>query len=369
MRRVLHVLFDANLSGGQIFAQRLGVALREHGWESEYILPGEGPLTGLLDEAALKWSVVPMDGSPFRVAWRLRRAFAHDRPALVHTHLVLPSQFAARLAAASLRIPLVAHYHIAPGFPKSTLRRRAYLTIDQLGARWLTAMNVAVSESVADRLGGVSRRNSRVVPNGVPVPLAPRLEPSRKTVAVIGRIARAKGQDLALEAIATLARERPETFDLRIVGSALDHADQRFLAELMETAQARGLGARFEVSAAVQCMDNTYNEAWCVLIPSRSGEGMPLVMLEAMAAGIPTIATRLAGVPEVIVDNESGLLVPTEDVDGIVEALDSLLSDESRRQRIGNAARQCVIAKHTIERVAKDIAEIYAGACPEGLGP
>src|SRR5437016_3817049 len=149
MKRVLHVLFNADLSGGQILAQRLGVALRERGWDSQYLLPRLGPLTELLDAASLQWTVVRMDGGPLRVAWRLRDAFLQSQPTLVHTHLVLPTQLAARLATASLKMPAVVHYHVPPTFPPNRTRRSLYSIVDRVGANRLTACNIAVSREIA----------------------------------------------------------------------------------------------------------------------------------------------------------------------------------------------------------------------------
>lgn len=360
-RRVEHMLFDANLTGGQILALRLGEALRELGWESSYVLPEEGPLVELLDRSAQSWSVVPMAGNPLAVARAMRRHLVEHRPDVVHTHLVLPTQLAARMAARSAGIPVVTHYHIPPVLPSGRIRRVAYGLVDRLGADHLSAINVAVSEAVARSMRGLGIHNVNVVPNGVVIPESLRPAPKDRTVLVLGRIARAKGQDVAVAALALLAGGGRH-LRLRIVGAALNEADRAYLAELEEQVAGLGLAAQVEFAPASADVAATLAGAWCLVLASRAGEGMPLVVLEAMAAGKPVIGADVSGVPEVVEHERTGLLFAAGDAGALAQALTRLLDEPALAARLAATARDRVTQDFSIGETARRTADLYASA-------
>jgi glycosyltransferase involved in cell wall biosynthesis len=97
-----------------------------------------------------------------------------------------------------------------------------------------------------------------------------------------------------------------------------------------------------------------------VALPSRFGEGCPNALLEAMAAGKPVVAARTGGIPEVVVDGETGLLVPREDVDALRAALLRLAADPALRARMGAAGRERVEREFTVDRVVKDYEALYS---------
>lgn len=357
MRRVTHLLFDANLTGGQIFALRLGEALRQEGWESDYVLPGEGPLVALLEESGFAWHVVPMDGNPLPTAMRLRRHLRRNPPDVVHTHLVLPTQFAARLAAKSLRIPLVAHYHTSPTLPRGHLRSAVYRLIERIGANRLTGANVAVSDALARSLIPLGIRRLIVVPNGVVIPGATLPHPEGRTILVLGRIARAKGQDIAIRALAMLPKCMAAR--CRIVGEALTPDDQDFLDSLPPLSCQLAVGESVEILSATDAPQQHFEEAWCLALPSRSGEGMPLVILEAMAIGVPVVAACLAGVPEIVEDGVTGLLFEPEDPGGLASALERLDGDPALAKSIVTNARAKAEASFSIQVASNRVAGIY----------
>jgi glycosyltransferase involved in cell wall biosynthesis len=100
-----------------------------------------------------------------------------------------------------------------------------------------------------------------------------------------------------------------------------------------------------------------YHEANLFLFPSRH-EGMPNAVLEAMASGMPVVATRIAGNEELVLDGETGLLVPPEDVDALREALRHILVDANMRERMGSASRRYVADNYSWQRVAEQYAQI-----------
>jgi glycosyltransferase involved in cell wall biosynthesis len=94
-------------------------------------------------------------------------------------------------------------------------------------------------------------------------------------------------------------------------------------------------------------------------IDVRGGEGFPRTHLEAMAAGLPVVGTRIAGVPEQVVDGETGLLVAPGDADGLASALEALITDPERRARLGAAGRARVAEKFSTQAYVDGVTRVY----------
>lgn len=173
----------------------------------------------------------------------------------------------------------------------------------------------------------------RVIPNGVDLQKyrPARREWSPPRLLLVGRLVHQKGADLLLDALSDLSEY---SWQLTLVGDG----PQRPHLE----AQAARLGLQARVYFADwlegEALVAAYQQANLFVFPSRH-EGMPNVVLEAMSAGLPVVASRIAGNEELVVDGETGLLIPPEDVDALRRALETLLLDADLRQRMGAAAR------------------------------
>lgn len=100
-----------------------------------------------------------------------------------------------------------------------------------------------------------------------------------------------------------------------------------------------------------------------VLVLSTKGDNLPVAILEAMAAGVPVVATRSGGIPELVADGETGLLTEAGDADGLAAAIDSLGSDESRRRALGAAGRERAVREFEAGAVARRMVELYGTLC------
>jgi glycosyltransferase involved in cell wall biosynthesis len=177
-----------------------------------------------------------------------------------------------------------------------------------------------------------------IIPNGVDIELftSEGRDWNAAGVLSVGRVVHQKGLDLGLMALADL-KDLP--WEWRIVG------DGPQVAYLRETLAREGLEDRVEFIgwAGPAELVTEYRRASLFVFPSRH-EGMPNALLEAMASGLPVIATQIAGNEELVVPGETGILVPPDDPDALREALRGLLVDASERERMGRAARRRVEA-------------------------
>jgi glycosyltransferase involved in cell wall biosynthesis len=242
-----------------------------------------------------------------------------------------PTFFAAACGALSGR-PVIATVH-------TDLRR--YHELEPVPAGWWTAMKyalrhcaaiVAVSQGVRDSLRGFgldARRIHVVPPPGPPEQIARTSKRGCSRILTVAGLKPIKGVDVALEAAAKLS---DLDFEWNIVGDGPELARlRRQAADLQLLDRVKFVGFRSNPQSF-------YAAADLYVLPSRS-EGAGIVLLEALSAGLPIVATRCGSLAEHIVDDSVGQLVRNSDGDALAGAIRSLLSDPERRRRLGEAAR------------------------------
>lgn len=232
-----------------------------------------------------------------------------------------------------------------PGFDRATLGFHHALTGGLIRRLWRDADAVIAN---SDGLAQLARqhdphREIGSIPVGVD---AQRFSgktygPSGGTVEIlfVGRIVEQKGLDVLVRALASLAAA---SWRLTLVGDGVLRAEIAALARrhgLAERVVFKGWVAREDLAAILRGAD-------LFVLPSRE-EGMANAMMEAMASGLPVVATRIAGSSEVVVDGETGLLVPADDEGALGRALETLVADPTMRERMGRAGRARAEAHYT----------------------
>ena len=237
-------------------------------------------------------------------------------------------------------------------------------TIDAI-ARRSADIIVANSRAVAEDVGrreGVDPGRIRIIRNGVVLPppsdetgrLAARLAlgigPDGPVVGCIGTFKPGKGQTRVVTAMAALARRRPDAWLIFVGDGAERAAVER---------QARDAGLdRARFTGPVPDARTLY-DGFDLVVSASDAEGLPNVLLEAAAAGRPIVATAAGGTPEIVIDGETGLLVPVGDLDGLGRALGRLLDDGDLAARLGGAAREHVARTFGLERFVTETAALY----------
>ncbi len=195
-------------------------------------------------------------------------------------------------------------------------------------------------------------------PLGVdPEIFAPRQKPSTPEtfeILCVGRLTPAKGQHILIDAVERLIQDGRQV-QLRLVGSGPDEASLR---EHAAHSLARDCVV-FEGAINQDRIRDFYATADAFCLPSFA-EGLPVVLMEAMAMEIPCVSTYIAGIPELIRDGEDGLLVPASDLDALVKALASLMDDAELRRRIGKSGRARVVEDYDLRRNVERLAAIFA---------
>ncbi|MDY7081712.1 MAG: glycosyltransferase family 4 protein, partial [Halobacteria archaeon] len=133
--------------------------------------------------------------------------------------------------------------------------------------------------------------------------------------------------------------------------------DQR--SELEELANELEVDVRFEGHVDPENVNMYYQNASVFVYPSIEGEGLPNSVLEAMASGLPVVATDSGGLPTLVEDGETGYIVPMRDPDALAQHINQLLEDTERRVEMGRKAREYVIQNHSWDRIVDELENIY----------
>jgi glycosyltransferase involved in cell wall biosynthesis len=349
---IVHLVIGGDVAGGQLVALRLARAARARGDEVAFVAPERGAFTELAAKEGFPVVILPLRRSfQLVAAWRLARLLRRRRADLLHTHTLAAGSVLARLAGAAARVPVVSHLHIENHFRPAT--RFVLARLDNATAR-LAARLVAVSEETkrAYERQGYPRGRILVVYNGVDLPADGgyrRNDPAR--IGEVARLCDVKGQRELLHAVARVPEAR-----LVLAGRDLERGGA-FQDELERESERLGIRERVEfgfyedVPALLETLD-------VVALPSWT-EGLPLVLLEAMARARPVVATPVGGTPELVTDGETGLLVPPRDADALAEALRRVIDDPELARRLGEAARARVAERFTAAEQERRILELY----------
>ena len=355
--RILHLIGSRGFYGAESMLLALAAAQRDMGCAQQVaviVKTGNTPSTlaslarvGGLD--AVEFS----SGSraDWGLAWRLRRHIQTGRFDVVHTH-GYKADVLGYLAARSAGVPLLATAH---SWTEGGGMLRLYARLD----RWLLLrfpLVAAVSESVAAQLGG-ARANVRSVPNGVDVERfrSPGKFPASSGVEAVvgmsGRLVPDKGFQFLLRAAQAILLVKPKT-------TFVIYGDGPYQAELETLAAALGIAARVQFAGHQADMAAVLKSLDVFVLPSLR-EGMPMALLEAMAAGVAVVATPVGGVRRAVIHGKTGLLVAPRSEKELADAVLRLLSEPEFAKRLAAAGQQHVAGQFSSARMAAQYVALY----------
>jgi len=323
---------------------------------------------GLADQWPLIFLVTHRSGgaatklATWAAAWlRLAWLLARGRCGLLHLHASSRSSFWRKWTFHLLGrlggVPVVWHVHggefekffaaECTPWQQRIVRRslEAAFRVFSLSPQWRSRL-----QSIAPRA------HIAVVRNGVPACPAQTIMQRRPgMVLFMGRLSKGKGLFDLLEAFQRATPDLP--------GARLVIAGDGDPAEVLACARKLGIGAQVELRGwiAGATKHAELARACVVALPSYA-EGFPMVLLEAMVLATPAIATPVGGIPDLIQDNETGMLVAPGDVDGLAAALRRLLSEPALAARLGTAGQQAVLRDYSVKRALACLGETYAAA-------
>jgi glycosyltransferase involved in cell wall biosynthesis len=359
---VCHLIKGLGRGGAEgLLPQLVRAGGGEVGYSVGYFLPWKDALAGDVEAAGARVRCFGARSNAALLASvpRVARWLREEGADLVHAHLPLAG-VAARLAGRLAGVPVV--------YTEHNLQER-YHPWTRRANRWtwrLQERAVAVSDEVAAsirrHLG--TRVPVVVVRNGIevgrPAPPPERLAELRRRLdlpagaPVVGTVAVLRLQkrlDLWLEAARRVLAARPETRFLVVGDGPLRGGLEAEAARLGIAPAVRFAGLQEDVPSFLALLD--------LFLMSSEFEGLPLALLEAMAAGVAVVATAVGGIPEVLGRDGAGVLVPFGDPAALADAVLALLADPPRRERLAAAGRRRVEAGFGIGRMARELGSVY----------
>ena len=358
--RVLHVINGEHYSGAERVQDLLALRLPDFGVEVGFscIKPVRFPTMRQSDVPLVRHPMrFRFDLSPaLRIASLVRREGYH----LLHAHTPR-SVLVARIAAGLTGTPLVYHAH-SPTSRDSTHSFRNCMNawterVSLIGAAELIAVSGSISKHLTKEVGYRPDRVS-VAHNGVPGPevLAPRSTPKGEwTLGAVALFRPRKGLEILLEALAELRRWGHNVKLLAVGPFETDEYE----------AKIRGLAARLKLTDAIEWtgftrdVSSELNRMDLFVLPSLFGEGLPMVVLEAMAAGVPVVATDVEGVTEAIRDGIDGVVAQPNHADKLATSLLRVISGGLDWQQLRTSAHRRWHDRFSDVSMARQVANVY----------
>lgn len=342
-------------------------------WDDQGGLQARDAQGAILRQAGVRWQVLPSLTRALHpikdliALWSLVRLFRRERPAIVHTHTSKAGALG-RLAARIARVPVLVHTphgHVYYGH-FNRLLSWLFLHIERMLARVTTSM-IALTE--AEREEHLSRRigspaTFAVIPSGIDVerfrriavgagarPAGVTYPESAFVIGSVGWLTQVKGQRVLIEAVARLKSKYPRVHVLLIGSGGLRGDLEKLAARLGVKSSVEFLGMRTDVP---ECLGALH----CFVLPSLN-EGMGRALVEAMAAARPVVASRVGGIPAIVEDRRTGLLVPPGDADALAAAIAEVIDRPEWARTMGLAARDRIDATFSVPAMVQAVEAVY----------
>jgi sugar transferase (PEP-CTERM/EpsH1 system associated) len=361
--RVMHVMYALQPGGMEFGVVKLVNALDRTRVRSSICstVPALGDMKSLVSSEVPVFELRRRQGNDPKLVLDLYRLMRRERPHVVHTHAwgtLLEGLLAARLA----KVPLVVHGEhgtLQLRGHQRWIQRRAWSAVDTV---------LAVSTRLAERMSaetGFPLPKIQTIRNGVDLSRFGRVSraaareilgiaPGELVIGTMGRLVPVKDQASLMEAV-SLLRQQGLTPTVIVAGEGPLRSDLEAQVRAGGlAAQVRFLGHRTDPETVMGALD--------VYVLSSVSEGLPNTVLEAMAAGVPVVVTRVGGADELVEHGVTGFLVPPREPDALARALGTLLRDEGSRRNIGMAARVRAESEFALSGMIRRYEELYTSS-------
>ena len=357
--RSIHIDTARSWRGGQSQVLMTVTGLAEAGEQPVLVAHDAGELRRRASEGLRFIGFSPRSEFDIHAGWQLSRVVRELEPDVVHAHdpmAVSLTAMALQMSAPLGRRPLVVasrrvDFHLkrhafskwkyghVDVFIAASEVIRTILVADGIPEDRIEVVHDGVNVAAIDKQPIVDAHATFWLPHGAPV------------VANVAALAAHKGQKHLVAAAARVVRELPDTRFLIIGDGELREPLERQIRDLGLERHVMLTGFRTDVVGVLKSID--------VFAMSSVTEGLGSAILEAMACSRAVVATRAGGIPEAVIDEQTGVLVPPQDEAALADGIVRVLSDDARRDEFGRAGRQRVIDAFSVDRLVARTSEVY----------
>lgn len=366
--RIVYSVLLKDIAGGETVCLQLMRAARERGHTACILVPGPGSVMEAAQREGFEVFILPLERTfHLRSAWKLAQFLRQWQADLVHTHTAVPGMVLARIGARLANVPILCHIHGSIHYSSKSLIRFLQNTLDNFTARFCKAL-IAVSDNTKLSLLATGKQADKVivVPNGVKLSLPPdkptshplkqNIPASHRLVGCVARLAPTKGQHVLIQAAVEILAAIPDVTFMFVgadlaSGGTYEQELRACAGQLGMSANTRFVGFQNDAAHLMTLFD-------VFVLPSQH-EAMPMTILEAMAARIPVVATRVNGIPEVVEEGKTGFLVPWNDAHALASAILKLLCDPILSRKMGEAGRQRVEEQFDLDHLHDAVFRLY----------
>jgi sugar transferase (PEP-CTERM/EpsH1 system associated) len=357
--RIAHVALQLDTGGMEKLLVEFARHANRERFELVFVsLGGRGSVAE--DIEACGWPVLALnagEGLSVRLLWRLWQVFRSWKVALVHTHNSKPLVYAGP-AAKMAGVSHVIHTRHGQRYQASTRTTRLFQWASRLADRIVCVSQDSARLSVNER---IPKEKISTIWNGIDLTRFRQVGPTNGGPAVmVGRLSPEKDVETLIRAVPLVLASCPE-FQLEIAGNG------PCLDQLRDIVSALAVANHVHFLREVQDVAGLLGRASIFVLPSLT-EGISLTLLEAMACGLPVIATRVGGNPEVVIEGETGFLVPSHSPVDLAEAILQVIGDEEMGRRMGSAGRHRVEKDFDVSRMVADYEALYSDLQGDPIG-
>lgn len=357
--KVMHVINGEFFSGAERVQDVLAMRLPDYGYEVGFACIKPGKFSACRNSTVPIFETFMKSKFDLKPAMQIADVVKQGNYSLLHTHTPRAA-LVGRVAAWLSGVPLVHHVHSpTTRDTESIWRNRMNSIIERLSLMGVKRL-IPVSKSLELYLKkqGWSAKCISMVANGVVTPgeLSIRQIPGPEwTIGSVALFRPRKGTEVLIQAIANL-RQTGRTIRLRAVGPFETMEYERTIKEM---ADRLGVGDVIDWVGFTQDVNDEFTKMDILVLPSLFGEGMPMVILEAMATGVPVVASDVEGIPEVLEHGKTGLIVPAGDVRQLTTVIAELLDNKYDWRAMREDAYRLQVASFSDYSMAKGVARVY----------
>ena len=355
----LHVINGEHYSGAERVQDLLALNLPKFGFAADFVCVKPRRFAEYRNSKSRLFEQPMRHNLDWKCIRQISQLACENGYQIIHAHTPR-SLLVASWVARNVGVPLIYHVHSPVGKDSTrSLRNRINTFVEKLCLRRVKKM-ICVSRSLRDYMIGLGHADDRlaVVQNGVPSLEVPYLRTPPTGTWTLGTVALfrpRKGIEVLLEALAKL-RTRGVDVCLRAVGP---FETDEYQAEILALVEQLGIQDLVEWTGFCRNVDEELKKMDLFVLPSLFGEGLPMVVLEAMAASVPVIASRVEGIPEAVRDRTDGLIFEAGSSDDLADKIESLVGDDARWLTMSRSAEAQQRENLSAESMARGVAEVY----------